>query len=183
MAYSPPSTSNWSIAKHFIYIQHHSFLETGKLVTKRVFCCTLYLSLVYFQKTLSKMLPIGMLLPGCLRPESFALIQIGGKTPFSLTNQEIRCSIFKLIPHKQLMQYHSNVSDDPCFAQLSHFPISIFLDRKWIKWKIHSLKVGLQATNVYCSERNKNKLNVIYMYHRCIFNVQYLIGLIFIFCN
>ena len=75
----------------YLLIQPHSFLETWKLVTKIDFCFIFHLFV--FQKTLSKMLPIDMLLPGCRRPGSFALIQIGGKTPFSLTNQEIRCSI------------------------------------------------------------------------------------------
>ena len=72
--------------------------------TKIDFCFIFHLFV--FQKMLSKMLPIDMLLPGCQRPGSFALIQIGGKTPFNLTNQEIRCSVLSWSLHKQLMQYH-----------------------------------------------------------------------------
>lgn len=62
------------------------------LMTDKDIDCFVF-HLFVFQKMLSKMSPIGMLLLGCLRPGSFALIRIGGKTPFSLTNQEIRCSI------------------------------------------------------------------------------------------
>lgn len=114
--------------------------------------------LFVFQKMLSKTLPIDMLLPGCQRPGSFALIQIGGKTPFNLTNQEIRCSVLSWSLHKQLMQYHLlNFHLCQCYPLFYTFfniiiSILIFMNRKWIKWKIHSLKVGLQGSNNYCSE-------------------------------
>ena len=68
---------------------HFSFLSTLQSAGKSTFTVEVFLYLS-FKIMLSKTSQIGMPLPSCLRPGSFALILIGGKIHFFHTSQKIR---------------------------------------------------------------------------------------------